>query len=178
MNFENKQPLVDTVLLPDYHLDKRANYDAFGKAIDDVVKKHFLGKDVAIRGISLANHPGKTMSDMVATILSTGTDRYDAAHEPFWKDFPEYKNKGIELFAGKEYVDKNFHSSHDLIENFFEGAKVDRGYAVRLDIITIYDVEQLEMIPIQYSDGIGRDAWKFKHPEEKEKAVLGVIKIK
>jgi hypothetical protein len=80
------------------------------------------------------------------------------------------------MFACFREVTKDFKFMHEVFGDFYEGAVVDRGYSVRIDIVLVYDPEQLEMIPIQYAeDDIGEDAWKFKSPSHKRKALKGIV---
>ena len=170
---------IYVISLPNYRLDKEPDYLRWGKAVDEVIKKHFIGKEIAIRALSLADHPRMTTDKMIHTIIKTGSDKYDSTRQSFWHKWEVYKDKGIELFLTKIKVGKNFHFMHEVFSDFFEGAVADRGYAVKLDIITIYDPSKLECIPIQYSDNdIGEDAWKFLYPHKKQEALLGIIKIK
>ncbi len=55
------------------------------------------------------------------------------------------------------------------------------GPPIRLDILTIYDPHQLEQIKFMVYDGKSREGtdggYRFKHPERKRDALLGIVKI-
>lgn len=152
---------------------------SLGNAVDKIIEQNFRGKDVAIRAISLADHPGKSLEEMIALIRETGTDKYDPDRKSFWQEFDVYKNKGIEMFATKVKVEKNFHFMHEVFGDFFEGTVEDRGYAVKLDVVILYDPAKLQNIPIEHSQNdIEECAWKFLVPDKKAEALLGVIVLK
>ncbi len=75
----------------------------------------------------------------------------------------------------------------EVVDLFYGGTLADRGYAIRLDIIMIYDLNQLEPCPIQWTSGRANRgpapppeencAFNFKHPERKPEALLAIIKI-
>src|SRR5262249_39926237 len=74
------------------------------------------------------------------------------------------------------------------VSDFYGGALYDRGYAVRLDILTLYALEALEPVGMEWTpDGpipsrvppspTESSAFTFKHPDQKPSALLGIIKI-
>ncbi len=126
--------------------------------------------------MSLQDHPGKSLDELIEIITKTGTDRYNISRKmAVAHDF--YSDKGIEIFAVPAEVNKELDISAEAIQDFYEGALKDRGYSLKIDLVVIYDLEQLELIPIKYDDGIGKDAYKFRYPSRKSDAVLGFIKI-
>lgn len=58
---------------------------------------------------------------------------------------------------------------------FYEGTLADRGYSIRLDILMLYDLDQLQPV----DDGLPEESYEFmfKYPDRKQEALLGVIKI-
>src|SRR3989338_4155747 len=168
---------VYEILLPEYTLDKKPDYRKVGKKLDSVIKKHFLGKKVCIRALGSQDHK-LSKEELVQKIIEQGTDKYDSNKKGFWHDWEAYKDKGIDLFACYKEVTTKFRFMHEVVSDFYEGALVDRGYSVRVDMLLFYNPDLLEMIPIKYAENdIGEDAWRFSFPEQKRKTLLGVIKI-
>lgn len=164
------------ISLPEYSIDKKPDYETIGKKIDQVLIDNFLGQNIAIRCLSLQDHPGMSVEQLIEIIETTGTDKYDPQRKmTVAHNF--YSEKGIETFATPVQVTENMKQMNDIIKDFYEGALYDRGYSLKIDLIVIYDISHLEVIPIKYDDGIGRESFKFKNPEKKQSAVLGFIKI-
>jgi hypothetical protein len=59
--------LEDGPLLPDH--------EAVGRAVDDLLKKHFMGQQVLLCGLGSTEHPGKTVDEVIEIIKRAGTDR-------------------------------------------------------------------------------------------------------
>lgn len=166
---------VFSVSLPEYTLDKQPNYNVVGGRIDEVIKEQFKNYRIALRYLSLQDHQSLTADELINIINRTGTDKYDPERKmSVAHDF--YSEKGVEMFAVPipKFSDLD---SMGVIKDFYEGALVDRGYSLRIDLVVVYDLDQLESIPIQYDDGVGEDAFKFKYPENKADAVLGFVKV-
>jgi hypothetical protein len=191
---------VYEISLPEYSLGKKPNYGKVGAKIDSVIKKHFLRKWIAVRGISLQDHQGKSMNEMVAIIKKFGTDRYDPKRKSVHHEMDEKFN--IDFHATPMIVKDKIYCGHytedrcptgsvaaEIIRDFYEGAVVDRGYAVRLDILIIYDLDKLKAAPMKWQ-GEGpvyveepispkeTCCYQFKNPSKKKEALLGIIKIK
>src|SRR5262249_55531709 len=106
----------------------------------------------------------------------------------------------IDLFACACVVSDRLRSPHyqgdrcpsdsvmgEVVGDFYGGALYDRGYAVRLDILLIYALDRLEPVGMhQTPEGFvpaappppeESCAFTFKRPEQKQKALLGIIKI-
>jgi hypothetical protein len=169
---------IYTLVLPDYSLEKKPDYKDLGHKIDKFIEQKFFNQEIAIRGISLADHPHIHLEELTQTIIKLGTDKYDPDRKSFWHEWEVYKNKSIEMFASKCKIGQNFHFSAEMLEDFFEGAKLDRGYGIKLDLLIIYDPTKLNFIPIQHDDGVEECAWKFKYPDKKPEALLGIIQLK
>src|SRR5262249_6879761 len=72
---------IYTVSIPEHTSDKKPNYPAIGRKLDQVIETHFPDRKMAIRCIGLIDHPGYSLEALVATILELGTDRYDPIRE-------------------------------------------------------------------------------------------------
>ena len=192
---------VYTIALPEYTIEQEPDWLPIGRKLDQLIESHLPGKRLAIRGIGLVDHPGWSLDDLVSTILKLGTDRYDPKREAVHGDFGT--GVRIDLHAGPCIVSKGLRSLRKkeqplldhpdysemgrLVRLFYEGARADRGYSIRLDILMIYDLDQLQPAPIQWTpEGPvpgpppppeDCSEFTFKHPDQKQKALLGVIKI-
>ena len=165
------------IALPDYRLDRPLDYATIGQRVDAVIRRHFQGRAAGLRYLGLQDHPGMSLQQLPDVILTEGTDRYDperqmsVAHD--W-----YVGFGVELFVGRVQVDDSMEYFAEVSKLFVEGARVDRGYSVRVDLITVYDLDQLECIPIEHGPGDIEDCGhRFKFPERKAESVLGVVQI-
>lgn len=162
---------------PNYTVDSEPDYKAIGKLIDVELKKHFLGKKILLRGIGSQEHPNKTANELVQIIADTGTDRYDK--ERVGDRYENTENKHIDLFAFPAEVTPELELGWQVIYGFYHSAIGVHGRPTRIDILTVYDAEQLEVVEHQYEgrDDIKRDGFVFKDPKKKNKAVLGIIKL-
>lgn len=167
---------VYTLSIPAYKQNEKPDYGKIGKLIDDTLKEKFLHKNIAIRCLSLQDHPNKPIEELIQIIQTAGTDRYDPSRKmSVAHDF--YMKKGVELFATPVKVSSDLSIMSEIIKDFYDGALKDRSYSLKVDLIVIYDLTQLELIPIQYEDGIGDDAYRFRDSEKRSDAVLGFVKI-
>lgn len=66
-----------TINLPQYSVATEPDHKAIGKPVDDLLKEHFMGQKVLIRGLGSMEHPGKSIDEVIEIIKTTGTDRYD-----------------------------------------------------------------------------------------------------
>ena len=48
------------IKIPEYNVRKKPDHVAIGKKLDDVIKKHFMGKTIAIRALGSMEHKGKS----------------------------------------------------------------------------------------------------------------------
>src|SRR5436305_4661581 len=144
--------------LPEYTFAPEPDFAAIGRRIDALLAAHFPGRWIAIRGVSLIDHPERTVDDLVATILELGTDRYDPNRAGVHDDF--YRGFTIDLFAVACLVSDGLDCPHyrgdrcstgsvagELLSDCYGGAKIDRGYALRIDVLMVYDLNQLAPAP-------------------------------
>lgn len=187
---------VYEIPLPEYTLEQETDWLAVGGKLDRVIETRFRGRRIAIRGIGLIDHPGWSLDDLVSTILKLGTDKYDPQRKGIHEDF--YRPFTVDLFAAPGVVAdrlRSLRSKDDpsasvmatILELFCTGALADRGYSIRIDILMIYDLDQLEPVPMKWTpQGVVPAApppreescdFTFKYPDQKQKALQGVIKI-
>lgn len=171
---------VYTISLPEYKLEPQTDWLAIGRKLDNLLMTHFQGRRLAIRSIGLVDHPGWTLDALVATILERGTDKYDSQREGLYYARDEVSD----IWAGPCLVTQDGLKSQENLEGsvmgevtllFYEGALADRGYSVRLDIVMLYDLDKLQPVNAHVPEECYEFA--FKHPDRKQEALLGVIKI-
>jgi hypothetical protein len=167
--------------LPEYTIVTQPDYRTLGAKIDKVVEDNFNGKDVAIRALSLTDHPELTLDSFTDIIIKTGTDKYDPNRKGVaYEEFSAY-NADLQAYAcrvGKDPID-----GADLIKKFYENVLLDRGYRLRIDLLIIYDLHQLvraEKVDLSKPGVHPRlepYLFRFKDPDNKPQALLGIIKI-
>jgi hypothetical protein len=168
---------ITQINLPQYNIKQEPNADAIGKIVDDEIKKQFLGRSVVVRGIASSEHPGKTADELIKIIKKTGTDRYNPA-----KKGDRYENiegKHIDLFGVPALVTKASEMFKVIVWGFYHSAKAVHGYPVRIDVVIIYDADQLTQVLHRYEgrEDVKDDGFSFKDDANKAQAVLGVIKL-
>ena len=171
------------VSIPEYTLESQPDYLAVGAKIDKVVEENFEGKFL-VRELSIADHPNLSLDELVKIILETGTDKYDpsrkgVAHE----EFEPYKP---DLHAGEVVVENGNLVSESFSEDvrrFYENTLIDRGYRLRIDLLVFYDPDQMvraekvDMNKPSVAAHLEEYLWRFKNPENKSGAVVGILKI-
>ncbi len=190
---------IFSIKIPEYNLDQHPNFSVIGKKLDNTIKENFSGKWLAVRGISLRDHPDKTLAWLVEKIQELGTDRYDpkrkGVHASLDKEFSidlhaipmMYKNEIIcPHYSGERC--KTGSAIGELLSDCYEGALVDRGYAMRIDVITLYDLDKLKPAQLawtaegpthtdNYISPKETSTFQFKDPSNKHGALLGIITI-
>ncbi len=137
---------------------------------------------MALRGIYLQDHPDLSRTELVTTILELGTDRYDPERKSIHHDY--FGPLGVDLHAvpcevtdrlrglkDDDYV-KAPSFSGEFIRDFFESARAERGYSLRLDILIAYDLNLLVAVPAGATM-----SYAFKYPDRKRDALLAVINV-
>jgi hypothetical protein len=170
-------PLVFELTIPDYKPGKVPDHDVVGKKLDDLLKKHFMGKKVVIRCIGSQDHPGLSLDELTDIVIKTGTDKYDAGR--MGVGYEEFVKKGVHVdFYGEPVgVSKNVTIMSQQIWEMHHSAIGDRGFGVHVDLVLIYHAEQLDMVMNLYDFHPTSDGFTFKDPDNKQAALLGVIKI-
>jgi hypothetical protein len=174
---------IISISIPEYTIDHQPDYQTIGQKIDKAIQENFEGKYL-LRALSMLDHPQFKIDELVNIILTTGTDKYDPArkgvsHEEFEPYKPDLQAGEIIIQNGKLIGE----SLSEDVRRFYENTLLDRGYRLRIDLITLYDPEQ--MIPAEKVDHtkpstdkhLEQYLWRFKNPEHKPLAVKGVVKI-
>lgn len=163
--------------LPDYTVDTEPDHKVIGKPVDDLLKEHFMGETVVVRGIASSEHPDRTVDQLVAIIKDTGTDRYDPQRTG--DRYDNIQGKHIDLFAFRRKITSKMQLFKDITWGFYHGSKTIHGRPMRIDILTVYDAAQLKAVVHQYEGraDIKRDGFVFKDPENKVGALRGIVKL-
>lgn len=163
--------------LPEYTVEQEPDHKAIGKAVDNVLKQHFMGQTILIRALGSMEHPGKSVDDLIEIIKTTGTDRYDPERKG--DRYENVQGKHIDLYALRRTVSPRSKIFWQLSWSFYSSPLKTRGYPVRVDILAIYDPKQLKAVVHQPTGHpfMKRDGFVFREPENKPAALLGIIKI-
>lgn len=184
-------PYLISVSVPEYTVKKKPDYLAIGAKLDKVIESNFKGRSIAVRGVGMIDHPGLKLDDFISNILKLGTDKYDlqrkgVSHEEFEPYSPDMHalpctvtDSGLVSDLCKELPSV----MAEVIKDFYEGARIDRGYPVRLDLLLIYDLALLERASKldetkpRTSPHLEPYLFRFKGPARKLEALLGIVKI-
>jgi len=178
-----QEPKIIEISIPEYTIDSQPNYIEIGAKIDKAFTENFEGRFL-VRELSIADHPQYTLDQLADIILSTGTDKYDpdrkgVAHEEFEPYKPDLQAGEVTIKDGK-IIGESFAED---IRRFYENTLLDRGYRLRIDLIVLYDPEQLtkaakvDDTKPSLEPHLEEYLWRFKDSESKSKAVVGIIKI-
>ncbi len=58
-----------TISVPQYSIETEPDHKSIGKPIDDLLKEHFMGQKVLIRGLGSMEHPGKSLDEVIEIML-------------------------------------------------------------------------------------------------------------
>lgn len=166
-------PVYEIALL-EYRLDTQPDYEDIGAKLDAKIVEHFAGLKIVFRGITVADHPGKTLEELVTIVRKLGHDRYDPEREgvDYPREIPfDLHVQTLTADGNSEVVQEGMHVMWGAVGDFYTGPPVDRnGPPIRLDLLMIYDAALLEQVP-------GYWGYRFLHPNDKLGALLGMIKI-
>lgn len=163
--------------IPDYNVDKEPDYESIGERIDEVLKEHFMNKRILLRGIGSVEHPCKSIDDLVEIVKTTGTDHYDPTRRG--DRYENVENKQIDLFAFSGTVTTTLELGGQVIYGFYHSAIGVHGHPTKIDILIVYDADQFDQVLHRYEgrSDVKHDGFVFKNQSNKEKAVLGIIKL-
>jgi hypothetical protein len=168
------------VTLPEYTVEEEPDYLSAGGTLDRVIESHFAGKELVLRAVGLVDHPGLTLEELLTIIREQGTDRYDPDREGLY--YGTHCPGNVRLHALECRVTDRLRSPHyegercpsgsvmgEVVADFYGGARIDRGYSVRLDVLMLYDLAHMETL--------GECLYRFRDPVRKQDALLGLIAI-
>ncbi len=171
------QPLLLTLQIPNHNPAHKPDHKAIGKKLDNLLKQHFMGKDVVIRCIGSKDHPDLTLDELTDIIIKTGTDKYNSKRSGV--NYEQFTSRGIHIdFYGEDIkITKNLNIMSQFIWEMHHSAIGDRGFSVHVDLVLIYDQAKLDMVMNLYDHHESSDGFVFKDPKNKKATLLGVIKI-
>lgn len=169
--------ILSEIALPEYSAAQEPDANAIGRIVDNEIRKHFIGRSVVVRGVASSEHSDKSIDELIEIIRTTGTDRYDPNRKG--DRYENTENKHIDLFGVLSQVTNESEIFNIIAWGFYHSAKAIHGYPVRIDIVIVYDADQLEQVMHTYEsrDDIKDDGFSFKDNTDKPSAVLGVIKL-
>lgn len=172
------KPAQINISFPMQNISTPPDHERIGAILDDIIKKHFTGKRVIIRCIGSQDHPDKNVDELAELIVQLGTDKYDDSRKGV--GYANFLKKGVRIdFYGQliEEVNDDMSIMCEMIYEMYHSAIGDRGYGVYVDLVLIYDAEQLNMVTNLYESQILSDGFVFKDSEHKQLALMGIIKI-
>ncbi len=176
---QEKSIPVYTVYLPEYNFDNgEPDHKAIGTPVDDELRKYFMGETILIRGLGSHEHPGKSVDEMIDIIETAGTDRYDPAR--IGDRYTNVNGKHFDLCALRRTISTRSKIFWQLSWSFYQSPLKERGYPVKVDMLTIYDPKQMSAIvysPIGQNNRVMRDGYVFKDPANKPSAIMAIFKI-
>jgi hypothetical protein len=78
---------VFSVALPDYGMDHEPDFSALGHKLDALIVRCFPGRRLAVRGLSLSDHPGVSVLELTQIVARLGTNRYNPTRQTVLEDF-------------------------------------------------------------------------------------------
>jgi hypothetical protein len=196
---------VLSIAIPEYTIDEPLEYTSIGRQVDALLEEQLGDGAYLIRAISLGEHPGKSLDELADLILALGTDKYDPNRKEAEKNFAGYDHEfhvsTIEIAAGQLFDgDDGTSGDVQLAERvglsaeecigyfggvsfrFREFLPLARGVSLRVDILAIYDPDQMQ--PADWVDRsipeVGHFAkylYKFKDSSCKQDALVALVKI-
>ena len=166
------------IKIPQVYWDNKPDFEKIGTKIDSCLKKHFLGKKVAIRALGSEEHKGKSIAEVIKIIKKIGHDRYNPKRKG--DRYDNLDNKHIDFFALDFKVEKDKSYFKDFLEPFYFWPIADRNKPIRIDIAIVYDLSKLKIVEHRYKGRekeLKKDGFVFKDPDNKPNAILGIIKI-
>ncbi|MCA9347647.1 hypothetical protein KC930_03670 [Candidatus Saccharibacteria bacterium] len=169
---------TDNIKILEYIVDTEPVFKAIGEKLDDWIKKNYMEQRIAIRALSSEEHRDLSREELVEIIKNDGTDRYNTNRKG--DRYENVKGKHIDLFAFPvDPVNEDSEMFEHMLRSFYHWPLKERGYPVRIDIVIIYDLSQLEEVEHRYKgrDDIKRDGFVFKNPKSKSEAILGILLV-
>jgi hypothetical protein len=170
-------PELIEISIPTHKPGKTPDHEADGKKLDGLLKQHFMGKKIVIRSIGSQDHTGKSLDELTEIVMKTGTDKYDSTR--LGVGYEEFVRKGIRVdFYGEDVtITEDTKITGQALWEMHHSAIGDRGYGVHVDLVLVYDYDQLDIVMDLYHHHPTSDGFVFKDPDNKPAALLGVIKI-
>ncbi|HIH24295.1 TPA: hypothetical protein HA251_04645 [Candidatus Woesearchaeota archaeon] len=166
------------IRIPKFYVDNKPDFARIGERIDICLKRHFLGRNVAVRVLGSQEHSGKSVDDLITIIKRLGHDRYDP--DRTGDRYENIDGKRIDFFALDFKVTAPGRYFERFIEPFYFWPIASREVPVRVDIAIIYDRNKLTRVLHRYKGRENepkRDGFVFKNADDASSAIIGIIKI-
>ena len=167
------------IKIPKVYWDNKPDFDKIGAKIDKCLKKHFLGKKVAVRVLGSEEHKGKSIAQVIKIIKKLGYDRYNPKRKG--DRYENLDNKMIDFFALDFRVNSHEEYFKQFIEPFYFWPIADRSKPIRVDIAIVYDLSKIKRVAHRYKgreNEIKMQGIIIKYPDNKRDAILGIIRIR
>jgi GNAT superfamily N-acetyltransferase len=187
-----KKSKILEIEIPEYNLESKPNYESIGKKVDKLIEANFGDGKYILRAIGSQDHQEKTLDELAEIIVKTGTDKYDpnrkaVCHDEFSGYDYDIQAGILEISNGKIVIPNDYKYKSefaDIIWHFFEHTIFDRGFSVRIDLLLIYDITKLKLAEkfspdsLDVREGLESYLYKFIDQENKNDALLGIVKIR
>ncbi|HUB93579.1 MAG TPA: hypothetical protein VMB52_03695 [Verrucomicrobiae bacterium] len=170
-------PKLIEISIPTHKPGKVPAYETIGPKLDELLKRHFIGKKVVIRCIGSQDHPDMHLDTLTDVVMTTGTDKYDSSRTGFGYGAFVGKGTNIDFYGEDITIASDTAIMSRTLHEMYYSAIGDRGYAVHVDLVLIYNYRKLDMVMNLYDHHETSDGFVFKDPDHKQAALLGVIKI-
>ncbi len=179
------------ISLPEYKIKSKPKYIELGRKVDFEIEKNLPDGQYVYRAIGADDHPNLSLNEFVSIILKYGTDKYnpnrkEVCHEEFCMYDHDIQTGFFEIKNQKIILDNSYEYNSlfgDTIKKFYENVLLDRGYSIRIDLLIIYDANQLEKVKKinpkakRARPELEECLYKFKNPKNKKDALRAIIKI-
>lgn len=172
---------VLSVPLPEYRIDREPDY-GLGERVDRVIRAHFGVNRIIVRAISSMDHRPLTLDELAEVVREEGTDRYDPSRRAVAQE--QFEPYHPDFHGGPFSIDRDETSFFGgVMRHFYENAPTDRGYPLRIDLLLIYDRDQLLSADTpdpgrpHVRPPLESFLFRFKNPGRKREALIGLVKI-
>ncbi len=165
------------ISLPGYlnQENKLAHIGEVAKFIDKTLVENFSNKRIVLRGVQSAKS-SYSKTELIKNIVENGTDYTEVASKYEVKVI----EKQVDIYGLLCKVAPGIAISLPILEGFHKWApKALERPQYPADIWMIYNAVQLTNVAYKHPryKVTTKDGWKFKDPEHKDAALLGIIEI-
>jgi len=182
---------VIEVPAPEYTVAREPDYLSIGHKVDRAIEASFPDGKYILRAVSLDEHPTLSIEELTRIVIRTGTDKYaprrpavgQAEFSGYHYDVQagpiEIRDSRLVVEPGERYPTV----FGGIAWHFFHGARLDRGRAVRIDLLMLYDpsamVRARKFSPTSKSvrRGLNRFLYRFNDPAHKSAGLRGLVRV-
>lgn len=170
-----------SVPLPEYQIGRTPDY-RLGERVDQIIRDHFDVDRIIVRAVSSMDHRPLTLDELTEVVAEEGWDRTEpsrreVAHEQFEPYHADFHGGPFRI----EEDETSFFGG--VMRHFYQDARTDRGYPLRIDLLLIYD--RARLLPADTPDAgkprvrprLETFLFRFKNPDRKKDALIGLVKI-